>query len=84
MNKSLERKIIILLILILVMAGLFGCASKPAAQPKQPNVYDGSLGVILGCMVSPIACKENKQKAEQDEITKDFEKVDKDLNSSKK
>ena len=30
------------------------------SEPKKPNVYDGSMGKVLGCVFSPTTCKNDK------------------------
>ena len=76
MNKKVERTIIIGLALILVLISLSGCASKPQTKTN-PSVYDGSIGMMLGCIFAPNTCKDIKKKANQDELTKECEEVDK-------
>lgn len=79
MSKQMERTIIIILVLILIVVGLSGCASKPK-QSKSPNVYDGSLGIMLGCMFDPTDCekfkKEGNKQKEEAEFQKEFDKID--------
>ena len=65
--------------LFLIVILIAGCVNKPLITKKEPSVYDGSLGLMLGCMFDPKACKEVKKNAEQDEITKEWEEVDKQL-----
>ena len=76
MNKKVERTIIIGLALILVLISLSGCAGKPQTETN-PSVYDGSIGMMLGCIFAPNTCKDIKKKANQDELTKEWEEVDK-------
>ena len=76
MNKKVERTIIIGLALILVLISLSGCASKPQTKTN-PSVYDGSIGMMLGCIFAPNTCKDIKKKTNQDELTKEWEEVDK-------
>ena len=81
MNKRLDTAIIVILLLILIGIGVSGCA-VPKKTQDNPNagIYDGSIGVILGCMFSPNDCekykKDTEQKQQQDEITKEFEEAD--------
>ena len=64
----MERKIILLLILILIGIGLSGCA-KPQVkhdQPKQPTTIEtiGKLDAIanvLGCMFDPTPCQKKSK-----------------------
>jgi hypothetical protein len=69
-----SNKFIALLVIVIVFAGLSGCA-KPKLEtqgPKQPTTIDtiGKLDAIanvLGCMFDPAPCqekaKENKSRA---------------------
>lgn len=67
-------------LLLLLSALLTGCYTQKMPQgKKEANIYDGSIGMILGCMFSPAECEKFKQESEQEEITKDFDDVDKDL-----
>lgn len=83
MNKRLDTAIIMILLLILIGIGVSSCAapSKSNKEASNSGIYDGSIGVILGCMFSPNDCekykKDTKQKQQQDEITKEFEEIDK-------
>lgn len=81
MKKILIQYTWILGIIVLVIL-LAGCVNKPVQKTKQPSVYDGSLGLMLGCMFDPNECDKIKKNNEQDEITKEFEKIDKE-NSNK-
>jgi hypothetical protein len=56
---------------------LASCINKPIEKTKQPSVYDGSLGLMLGCMFDPSECDKIKKNAEQEEITKEWEEIDK-------
>lgn len=89
MNKRLDTAIIVILLLILIGIGVSGCASPKKTQDNsKPSIYDGSIGVMLGCMFSPSDCqkykKDTEQKQQQDEITKEFEEVDKQKQSESK
>ena len=81
MKKILIQYFWIFGIIILVIL-LAGCVKKPIEKTKQPSVYDGSLGLMLGCMFDPVDCDKIKKNAEQEEITKEWEKIDKE-NSNK-
>jgi len=89
MNKKLDTAIIVILLLILIGIGVSGCA-VPKKSQDNPNagIYDGSIGVILGCMFSPNDCekykKDTEQKQQQDEITKEFEEIDQQKQSESK
>ena len=71
----MERKIILLLILILIGIGLSGCV-KPQVkhdQPKQPTTIEtiGKLDAIvdvLGCMFDPGPCQKKKELTETENI----------------
>lgn len=76
MNKKVERTLIIGLALILILISLTSCASKPQTKTN-PSVYDGSIGMMLGCIFAPNTCKDVKKKANQQELTKEWEEVDK-------
>ena len=90
MDKNTERWIIVILFVILLVAGLSGCANKSKEKANMPNisVYDGSLSKILGCMFSPTACEDMKKaqdngktpEQENEEFTKEFDQIDEDLN----
>ncbi len=64
----MERKIILLLVLILLLLGLSGCA-KPQIEhdhPKQPTTLEtigklDAIGKVLGCMFDPTPCQEKKK-----------------------
>ena len=81
MKKILIQYFWIFGIIILVIL-LAGCVKKPIEKTKQPSVYDGSLGLMLGCIFKPSDCEDIKKNAEQEEITKEWEEVDKQ-NSNK-
>lgn len=90
MNKRLDTAIIVILLLILIGIGVSGCA-KPNSKPEpNPNagIYDGSIGVILGCMFSPNDCqkykKDTEQKQQQDEITREMTEMDEDISKDNK
>ena len=76
MNKKLERYVILGLLLTILVLGVWGCANKPVTKSKQPSVYDGSLGLMLGCIFDPSECDKIKKNAEQEEITKEWEEID--------
>ena len=70
MNKELERWLIIVLVLMLIGAGMSGCAKPQVVhdQPKQPTTLEtiGKLDAIanvLGCMFDPTPCQ---KKAEEE------------------
>ena len=67
-----SNKFIALLVIIIILAGLSGCA-KPkleTQQPTQPTTIDtiGKLDAIanvLGCMFDPAPCQEKVNKENQ-------------------
>lgn len=68
---------------IVALVFLLASCSTPQKQTKKdPNVYDGSLGLVIGCMFSPADCKKMKNDIEQQKITKEWEEIDKQ-NSNK-
>jgi len=90
MNKRLDTAIIVLLLIILIGIGISGCAKPSQKTEPNPNggIYDGSIGVILGCMFSPNDCekykKDTEQKQQQDEITKEMTEMDEDISKDNK
>ena len=73
MNKETERWVIIALVIMLLVAGLSGCAGKTKTQTKQPNVFDGSLSRMIGCIFAPQSCKDMEQEEmSEEEMTKEF------------
>ena len=91
MNKNTEKWVILLLLVTLLVLGISGCAGKSKDDTNLPNisVYDGSLSKILGCMFSPSSCADLKKaqdngktpEQENEEFTKEFDKIDEDLNN---
>lgn len=79
MNKRLDTAIIMILLLILVGIGVSGCAVKQQStqDPSHSGIYSGSIGVVLGCVFEPSNCEKFKKDADQDDITRDFEALDK-------
>ena len=86
MNKKLENYIIIFLLVILIVTA--ACAKKSKeykAGPLGPVIENAeTLGQALGCAFAPKTCKKSKEQVEkeQEEITKDFNKIDRE-NSKK-
>ena len=86
MNKTLENYIIIFLLVILIVTA--SCAKKNKeykAGPLGPVIENAeTLGQALGCAFAPATCKKSKEQIEkeQEEITKDFQAIDKE-NSKK-
>ena len=68
MNKELERWLILILLLILIGAGMSGCA-KPLVvhdHPKQPTTLEtisklDAIANVLGCMFDPTPCQKKAQ-----------------------
>ena len=78
MNKKTERIIIIFLVLVLLGIGLGGCASNQSSKTTEKSVYaSDSIGIVLGCVFDPANCKKYKKEADQNQITKEFDEVDK-------
>ena len=71
----MERKIIILLVLILIGLGISGCV-KPQVKhdhPKQPTTLEtiaklDAIGKVLGCMFDPTPCQKKKELAETENL----------------
>ena len=85
MNKETERWVIIALVIMLLVAGLSGCAGKTKTQTKQPNVFDGSLSRMIGCIFAPQSCKDmEKEEMSEEEMTKEFEKLDEQIEKETK
>jgi hypothetical protein len=40
----------------------------------EPNVYDGSMGVVLGCIFNPSKCKSIKRANEDEKTWKEVDK----------
>jgi len=71
----MERKIIILLTLILIGIGLSGCGVKniPTQEPNQEEISQPiisnleGIAFVLGCMFDPTPCQEKKDLAKTEE-----------------
>jgi hypothetical protein len=80
MKKMIEKYLYVLVMVTCIFI-LVGCAGKPK-PPKtlDPIANAKELGVALGCVFAPNTCKSKEEiKKEQDEITKDFDKIDAEL-----
>jgi hypothetical protein len=72
----MEKKIIILLVLILIGIGLSGCGVKniPTEEPKQEEISQPiisnleGIAFVLGCMFDPTHCPKKKELAETEDI----------------
>lgn len=85
MSKKVERLDIIGLVLILLFIGLSGCTTPKTKSESGSSVYaSDSIGIVLGCVFDPANCKKYKKDADQAEITKEFEEVDKAKESQSK
>jgi len=86
MNKKLENYIIIFLLVILIVTAACTKTTKEyKAGPLGPVIENAeTFGKALGCMAAPSTCRKSKEQVEkeQEEITKDFNKVDQE-NSKK-
>jgi len=78
MDKGTERLIILILVGILVLAGLSGCATTNLENkgPKQPTTLEtiGKMkGIVsvLGCMFAPASEECQKLKSNQNPTAKD-------------
>lgn len=69
-----------LVMVLIALIGLTSCASKPKkVQSVNPIANAKELGIALGCIFAPNTCKSKEQiKKEQDEITKEFDKMDRE------
>ena len=71
----MEKKIIILLVLILIGIGLSGCGVKniPTQEPNQEEISQPiisnleGIAFVLGCMFDPTPCQEKKDLAKTEE-----------------
>ena len=67
----MEKKIIILLVLILIGIGLSGCGVKniPTEEPKQEEISQPIISnlEVLGCMFDPTPCQEKKEAQEHED-----------------
>lgn len=81
-NRTLTFfKVLGSVMVLIALIGLTSCASKPKkVQSVDPIANAKELGKALGCVFAPNTCKNKEQiKKEQDEITKDFNKVDREM-----
>ena len=93
MSKDMERKIILILLLLLVFLGLSGCVNTSKANTKNTeqaniSVYNGTISKMLGCIFAPSECKNlKKQKSKedlQDEITEEMMEMDEEISKEHK
>ena len=71
----MEKKIIILLVLILIGIGLSGCGVKniPTEEPKQEEISQPiisnleGIAFVLGCMFDPGECQAKKDLGKTEE-----------------
>ena len=71
-----SKKFILLIVIILFVSGLTGCANKhiQADHPKQPTTLEtvaklDAIANVLGCMFDPGPCQ--KQKEDEMELNND-------------
>jgi hypothetical protein len=72
MDKEAERWLIIVLVLILIGAGMSGCA-KPQVnhdEPKEPTTLEtigrlDAIVTVLGCMFDPAPCQKMAEEQRQ-------------------
>jgi hypothetical protein len=71
-------KILAICGLLIVLVILTSCTAKPKPANKlDPIANARELGKALGCVFAPNTCKSKEEiKREQDEITKEFDKID--------
>ena len=88
MTPKTERYIILILFIILLFAGLNGCVNKTAkikTADNEPSISRmQSIADILGCMFAPQECQKIKEEEkQQEEITEEFDKLDKETKDEK-
>lgn len=88
MTPKTERYVILVLFIILLFAGLNGCANKTAkvktADSESSISRMQSIADVLGCMFAPNECEKIKEEEQQqEEITEGFEEVDKEKENEK-
>ena len=67
-------------LVLIALIGLTGCAKPKRVQGIDPIANAKELGRALGCIAAPFTCKSKEQlKKEQDEITKEFDKMDREM-----
>ena len=78
--KEMIEKYLYVLVMVTCIFILVGCAGKPKPSKTKnldPIANAKELGIALGCVFAPNTCKtEAEIKKEQDEITKEFDKID--------
>ena len=93
MSKDMERKIILILLLLLVFLGLSGCVNTSKANTKNTeqaniSVYNGTISKMLGCIFAPSECekfkKQESQEDLQDEITEEMMEMDEEISKEHK
>jgi hypothetical protein len=73
-------KVLGLVMVLIALIGLTSCAKPKRVQGIDPIANAKELGVALGCVFAPHTCKSKAEiKKEQDEITKEFDKVDREM-----
>lgn len=82
MSKQAEKFIITVLMTVLVMLGLTHCKISPETvageQPSNIISHSNSIGKVLGCMFNPEDCEEMKNAVEEEQMTTEFEELDKE------
>jgi len=66
----MERKIIILLTLILIVIGVTGCAKpKINTVPTEMDTIGNleAISTVLGCMFNPASCQDKKELAKTED-----------------
>jgi len=80
-NNTIAKTIGVVVMAIFLLSILTACASEPKpAKDIDPIANAKTLGKALGCVMAPNTCPKTPEqiKKEQDEITKEFNKVDQD------
>ena len=88
MNPNTERYVILILFIILLFAGLNGCANKTnkiKTAGNEPSIGRmQSIADILGCMFAPHECERIKEEEKKKkEITEEFNEMDKETKNEK-
>ena len=68
-----SKKFIFLLAVMLLCAGLSGCA-KP--KPKVDENKLGAIGNMLGCMFNPSLCEKGESTSDQTEDEKEWDAIE--------
>jgi len=85
-NTNIAKTIGVVLMTIFLLSILTACVSKPKPVKNINPIADAkTLGKALGCVMAPNTCKSSKQEDnKQDEITKEFDKMDAEREADQK